>query len=177
MAVPPAAATPRGRIPAGSVVTLKSIDKVCTDKNKVGDRFTAAVQQEVMGANGATIPKGAIATFVVDRLVRGSESKNQTLFTVSAESIHWAGATYPLSASTDTVVIKRKSNGLLGAVVGAAAGIAATKAAGGSTGDAVAIGVAGGAAGAAVGSQLGKGDGCIEKDALMRVTLRGDVTP
>jgi outer membrane lipoprotein SlyB len=81
-----------------------------------------------------------------------------------------------VEAKVEAVSIKEKRRSLLGALVGAATVMTITKAAGGDTKQAVAAGVAGGAAGAIIGSQLKAGDGCIEKNAPIRITLRSDLT-
>jgi outer membrane lipoprotein SlyB len=172
-APPPAA--PVARVTAGSTLTLKAADKVCTDKNKEGDRFRAAVDQDVTGANGARIPKGSFVTLAIDHLKRSNGSKENTVFSVVPTSIDINGVTYPVNASVDTVAVKKNGKGLLGALVGAAAGVAATRAAGGNAGAAVAGGIVGGAAGGVVGSHLGNEDGCIDKNALLRITLRSDL--
>jgi hypothetical protein len=159
------------------VLALKATSQLCTDKSKVGDRIGAALQQDVFGPNGARIPQGSTVTFVVDQLKRGDENtKARTVFSVTPQSIAIEGESYLLSATVDTVVLKKKGRGLLGAVVGAAAGIAAAKAAGGDTKTAVAGGIVGGAAGAVVGGQLEHGDGCIEKNALIRIRLSEDLS-
>jgi hypothetical protein len=171
------AAAPAARIAAGSSLALKATSQLCTDKSKVGDRIAASLQQEVSGANGARIPQGSLVTFVVDQLRRGDENtKVKTVFSVTPKSIAIGGESYPLTATVDTVVLKKKGRGLLGALVGAAAGVVTVTAAGGNTKEAVAGAVVGGAAGAVVGSQLEHGDGCIEKNALMRITLTEDLT-
>jgi outer membrane lipoprotein SlyB len=174
---PAPAAAPGGRIAAGSVLSLRAISQLCTDKSKVGDRVKASLERSITGTGGAALPQGTLVTFVVDQLKRGDEqAKQNTVFSVAPESIEIAGVPYALNAKLDTVVLKKKSRGLLGALVGAAAGVAATKAAGGSTAEAVAVGAAGGVAGAVVGGQLQHGDGCIEKNGLLRITLRDDLT-
>jgi len=81
-----------------------------------------------------------------------------------------------LAASVDAVTLKPKKVGLMGALVGAAAVAAATRASGGDVKQTVAGGVAGGAAGAVIANQLKTGDGCIEKNSAIRITLAADLT-
>ncbi len=172
----PAPARATGRIAAGSVLSLRTVDQVCTDKTREGARFKGVVQQEVAGSDGAAIPKGTIVTFVVDRLRRSGNPNDKVEFSVAAESIEIAGASYPVAATIDAVTVKPQRRGLLGTLAGVALGVTITKAAGGDTKSAIAGGVAGGAAGAIVGSQLKTGDGCIEKNAPIRITLGADLT-
>lgn len=169
---PPARAA--GRIAAGSAISLRSADQVCTDKTREGAKFRAVVQQDIEGSNGATIPKGSVVTFVVDHL-KSASGNQKAEFSVAPESIELAGERYAVEANVEAVSIKEKRRSLLGALVGAATVVTITKAAGGDTKQAVAGGVAGGAAGAIIGSQLKTGDGCIEKNAPIRITLRSDL--
>ncbi len=167
---PPAPLAPppsSGRIAAGSALALKTQSEVCTDKAKKGDRFSAVLQQDVAGSNGARIPAGTLVTFIV------RDAKPN--FEIAPDEVQIAGSTYRVSASVDSVAFKRKGRGLLGALAGAAAGAVVTTAAGGSAGDAVAGAAVGAAAGAMVGSQLKKSDGCIVKNGVLRITLREDI--
>jgi hypothetical protein len=148
---------------------------VCTDKTKEGARFKAVVQQDIQGSNGGTIPKGSVVTFVVDHLKRAAANQKPE-FSVAAESIELGGRRYPVEASIDAVSVKPKKASLMGALIGAATVVAVTKAAGGDTKQTVAGGVAGGAAGAVIGNQIKKGDGCIEKNGNIRITLKNDIT-
>jgi hypothetical protein len=174
--VPRAEAPPPARIAAGSLISLRSADQVCTDKTKEGARFRGIVQDDVEGENGGRIHKGSVVTFVVASLKRGNTPTEKTDFSVAAQSVQINGSDYPLEATTDAVTIKAKSRGLFGALAGAAVGAAAAKAGGGDTKQAIAGGVVGGAAGAVVGGQLKTGDGCIEKNAPIRITLQSAVT-
>src|SRR5256714_15362696 len=45
-----------GTIPAGATLNLASGSKICTNTNKVGERFSATVTDAVAGSNGAVIP-------------------------------------------------------------------------------------------------------------------------
>src|SRR5687767_1239320 len=130
-----------GRIAAGSVLSLKSTSQICTDKTAQGAKFTAVVQQNVSGSNGATIPAGTHVTFIVDRLKRAQNANEKSEFSVAPQSIELEGNSYPLTATVDAVAIKQKSRSLLGALAGAAAAAAAAKAAGGDTKQTVAGGV------------------------------------
>src|SRR5687767_13602396 len=43
-----------GTISAGTSLNLRSNSEVCTNTNKVGDKFTATLNEPVVGSNGAT---------------------------------------------------------------------------------------------------------------------------
>jgi hypothetical protein len=51
-----------GTIPAGATLNLASGERICTNTNKVGNRFNATLTNAVSGSNGAVIPEGATAT-------------------------------------------------------------------------------------------------------------------
>ncbi len=124
-------------IPAGTVLTLRSLDQVCTDKNSVGDEFQATLQHDIVGVNGARVPKGSVVTFAVDRLRRSNSNTEPTDFSVAPQSIQWNGDEFVLAARVDMITFRRKGNGSVSGVIG----------------------------------QLGNGDGCLEQNALLRLTL------
>jgi hypothetical protein len=148
---------------------------VCTDKTREGARFRGVVQEDIEGSNGARIPKGTVVNFVVDRLRRSGNPNDKVDFSIAPETIEIGGSPSPLAASVDAVTVKPQRRGLFGALAGAALGVAVTKAAGGDTRAAVAAGAAGGAAGAVIGNQIKNGDGCIEKNSAIRITLQADL--
>jgi hypothetical protein len=154
---------------------LRSSSQVCSDKTQQGATFTAVVQQDVEGDNGAMISRGTPVVFVVDKLQKASQN-SKAVFSVAPQSIELEGEDYSVSATVDAVAIKEKSRSLLGALAGAATAAAVARASGGDTKQTVAGGVVGGAAGAVIGSQLKTGDGCIEKNAAIRITLASDIT-
>ena len=49
-----------GTVAAGTMLNLGAADKVCTNTNKIGDRFIATLNESVTGADGAVIPAGAV---------------------------------------------------------------------------------------------------------------------
>jgi len=171
----PPAPKAAARITAGTMISLKSASEVCSDKAQPGMKFTAIVQQDVSGENGATIPRGTAMTFVVDRSKPATASE-KAQFSIAAESVPIAGEQHPVKANIDAVTIKEKGRGLMGALVGAAAAAAAAKAAGGNTKQTIGGAVAGGAAGAVIGNQIKNGNGCIERNAPIRITLASDIT-
>jgi len=67
-----------GTIPAGATLNLASGEKICTNTNKVGNRFNATLTNAVTGSNGAVIPEGATATVEVTDLKR-SENVNDNV--------------------------------------------------------------------------------------------------
>jgi outer membrane lipoprotein SlyB len=175
-APPPAVPAPVARMTAGTTLAMRSADQICTDNTREGARLRAVVDQDVTGTNGARIPRGSQVTLVVSQLKRAASANDRTVFALAAESIEIGGVSYPLTASVDTFAIKPKTRGLLGAVVGAAVGAAAARAAGADTKEAIAGAAVGAAGGALVGRQMLAGDGCVERNATVRATLRADLT-
>src|SRR4051812_49193206 len=57
-----------GEIAAGTTLSLASNSQVCTNTNKIGDKFTATLSDAVSGSNGAVIPAGATVTLTVTAL-------------------------------------------------------------------------------------------------------------
>ena len=135
------------------------------------------MDQDVTGMNGGRIPRGTNVSFVVDHLKRSTNAKENTAFSVVPDIAPNStnGTSYPVNGTVDSVVVKKNGHGLVGALIGAAAGVAATRAAGGNAGAAVAE-VRWRCGWWWVGSHLGNEDGCIDKNAFMRITLRSDPT-
>ena len=163
-----------GRISAGTTLVLTSLDKVCTDKNAQGDRFRAELQETVNGTNGAVLHKGAVATFVVSELQRSGKKGEPITFVIAPESIVLDGVAHGLEARVDSITIKDKKQGIFGALAGAALGAAAAKVAGGDTKAVLAGAAAGGVAGAVISNRTRNVDGCIEKNAFVRITLTAE---
>lgn len=172
----PAAATrAAGKIAAGTSISLRSATQICSDKAQPGMKFTAIVDQDVSGENGATIPRGTAMTFVVDRSKPATASE-KAQFSIAPESVPLAGESRTVRATVDAVTIKEKRQSLMGALVGAAAAAAATRVAGGDAKTTIGGAAAGGVAGAVIGNQIRSGNGCIEKNAPIRITLSSDIS-
>src|SRR5688500_16306231 len=60
-----------GAIASGTALAFASAEKVCTNTNKVGDRFTATLNESVTGSNGAVIPARATA------VIEGTKAKRR----------------------------------------------------------------------------------------------------
>ncbi|MFL5638834.1 MAG: hypothetical protein ACJ78M_05640, partial [Gemmatimonadaceae bacterium] len=89
-----------GTIPAGATLNLASGSTVCTNTNKVGDRFHATVSNAVVGSNGAVIPAGATATVEVTELKRSENANDNVVMGFRVVSVNFGGHTYPVSATT-----------------------------------------------------------------------------
>lgn len=153
-ATPTTALTNRaGVVAAGSELDLQAERRVCTNTASVGDRFEAVLVNQVPGANGTVIPKGATAVALVSSIQRDQVQSGGGI-DIQIESISFNGRTYPVSSRvTDTQLDKVRSGSrggdLAKVAAGAVLGAGAGQVVGRDTRSTV-IGAAGGAAAGAV---------------------------
>lgn len=165
-----------GTIAAGTTLNLTSNDKICTNTNKAGDKFTASVADAVVGTNGATIPAGSNVAMQVADLERSSNATKAIQMTFSVQSVSIGGTSYPLSAQIDHVDVTTQRN--------ASVGSDAAKVAGGAVIGAIigqVIGhntkgtVIGAATGAAAGTAVAMGtaayEGCVPQGGKITIHL------
>ncbi len=164
-----------GVVSSGSEISLAAGQKICTNTNSVGDKFTAQISSPVMGANGTVIPVGATAVVAITSLHRSQNSDDQIEIGLRVESISYAGKTYSLSSETTYAQVDRvraESRGddakkvATGAVVGAVLG----QILGRKTKSTVIGAATGAAAGAVVASRNANYDGCVPSGG--RITIR-----
>jgi len=166
-----------GTVAAGTSLALAAGQRVCTNTNTVGDRFTASLSTPVVASNGVTIPAGATAVFEVTSLKRSQQAGDNMGIGIVLRSIAYAGKTYPVNGEitgTQTEKVRAADNNDAqkvggGAVVGAVLG---TIFGGKSKVKGAVIGAAGGAAaGAVLAHQTGKYDACIPSGGRITVQL------
>jgi hypothetical protein len=163
-------------IPAGTRISVRTIDGIDSTKNHVGDRFQASLEQPLMANGNVIVPKGA------DVYGRLGESKTSSTFTGKSQlkleltGIVANGQTVPMV--TGEYELSGKSKGASTAkrtVGGAAVGTLIGALAGGGKGAAV---------GAAAGGGLGAGSETITKgdqvkvpsETLLDFTLQQDLS-
>jgi hypothetical protein len=165
-----------GTIPAGATLNLASGQKICTNTNRVGERFNATLTNAVVGSNGAVIPAGASATVEVTELKRSENANDNVVMGFRVVSVSFGGRTYPVSATTsyaqvDKVRNQPKSKDVQKVVGGAAIGAIAGQILGRST-KATVIGAAvGGAAGAGAAAATANYEGCVNSGGRITATL------
>ena len=165
-----------GTIPAGTTINMTSNDKVCTNTNKPGDKFSASVSDAVVGSNGATIPAGSKVLMQVADLQRSGNATKSIQMTFSVLSVSVGSTTYPLNAQIDHVDVDKVRN--------ASVGSDAAKVAGGAVIGAIigqVIGhntkgtVIGAATGAAAGTAVAMGtaayEGCVPQGGKITIHL------
>jgi len=165
-----------GTIPAGATLNLASGSKICTNTNKVGERFNASVTDAVVGSNGAVIPAGATATVEVTELKRSENANDNVVMGFRVVSVTFGGHTYPLSATTSYAQVSKvknqpKSKDVQKVVGGAAIGAIAGQILGKSTKATVIGAAAGGAAGAAAAAATANYEGCVNSGGRITATL------
>ena len=186
----PAASTPApargpstGVINAGTALSVRANNELCTNTNKVGDKFTATVNEAVVGTNGATIPAGATVTLTVTKLNRSENINDPIQMEFSVDQVSFGGKSYALSGSTisqaptiDKVRNQPKSKDAQKVVGGAAIGAIAGQVLGKNTKSTVIGAAAGAAAGAAVAAGTANYEGCIRAGRTFVVTLGSALT-
>jgi hypothetical protein len=165
-----------GSIPAGAELNLSSGSKICTNTNKVGERFTATVTSQVSGSNGAVIPAGATANVEVTELKRSENANDNVVMGFRVVSVSFGGHTYPVSATTSYAQVSKVKNQPKGkdvqkVVGGAAIGAIAGQILGRSTKATVIGGAVGAAAGAGAAAATANYEGCVNSGGRITATL------
>ncbi len=135
------------KVPSGTRILIRTIDAIDSDRNRVGDRFQASLEQPLVIDDIVVVPKGAD---VYGRLAQATEAghiqgRSQlklelTGIVVNGETIPLVTGEYSVSGSSrGATTAKRVGTGAaVGAVIGA---------------------IAGGGKGAAIGAGVGAGAG------------------
>jgi len=165
-----------GTIAAGTAISLASGSKVCTNTNKVGDTFTARVNESVTGSNGATIPAGSTVTLRVTQLKRSENANDNIVIGLDVVSVNVAGRSYALagdvtSAQVEKVRSTTKSSDAKKVLGGAAAGAVLGQVLGKDTKSTVIGAAAGAAAGTAAAAATANYEGCINAGDTIRIRL------
>ena len=165
-----------GTIAAGTTLSLSPTSDVCTNTNKVGDRFTATTQSAVTGSNGAVIPAGATVTLTVTNLKRSENSNDKIVMEFAVNSVTFGGKTYALDATVTDASVERvrnqpKSKDAQKVAIGAAAGAIAGQILGKNTKSTIIGGAVGAAAGAATAAATANYEGCVRNSGNIVVKL------
>jgi hypothetical protein len=170
-----------GSIPAGSEISLTSNSRVCTNTNRVGQRFSATVSNTVSGSNGATIPAGATATVEITELNRSENVNDPVKMGFRVVSVTFGGRTYPLDATTTSASVDRvrnqpKSKDVQKVVGGAAVGAIIGQVLGKDTKSTVIGAATGAAAGAGAAAATANYEGCVPIGGRITITLDNSAT-
>ena len=132
-------------VPAGTILTVRTTEPLYADYAHPGMRLIGIVDDPVDVGGRIVVPRGAQATLEVVGVERSSNMKGRDRITLKMQSLHFHGASYPVSASY--VQLKGPSEGKK----------AAKKIAGGAGIGAALGGLIGGGSGAAWGALAGGG--------------------
>jgi hypothetical protein len=179
----PAAKTSTSPTKTASTKTSTSTNnELCTNTNKVGDKFVATVNEAVVGTNGATIPAGATVTLTVTKLNRSENVNDPIEMEFSVDEVAFGGKSYSLSGSSvsslpvEKVRNQPKSKDAQKVIGGAAVGAIAGQVLGKNTKSTVIGAAAGAAAGAAVAAGTANYEGCVRAGRNFVVTLGSNLT-
>ncbi len=165
-----------GVIASGEQIALYSGQRVCTNTNSVGDRFTATLVESVQGTNGASIPAGATAIVEITRASRSDGPNDPVQFEFAVRSININGRTYQVassvtSAQVDRVRAESGSDDARKVATGAAIGAIAGQILGRRTKSTVIGAATGAAAGAVIAARNSHYDGCIPSGGRIAIRL------
>jgi hypothetical protein len=163
-------------IPAGTRISVRTIDRIDSAENQVGDRFKASLEEALVVDGNVVVPKGA------DVYGRLAESKKSGTFTgrselqleltgivVNEQTIPLVTGEYELAGKSKGASTAKRTIGgaALGSIIGAIAG--------GGKGAAIGAGVGGGAG--AVSEIITKGDQVkVPSETLIDFTLQQEVS-
>ena len=162
--------------PAGSEIAMTSNDRVCTNTNKAGDRFTATVANSVTGTNGAVIPAGAKAVIQIADMKRSENATDNIQMVFNVLSLSWNGKTYPVNAAIEHVDVDKVRNSSTGndakkVVGGAVVGAILGQVIGKNTNSTVIGAATGAAAGTAVAMGTANYEGCVPNGGNIKIKL------
>ena len=153
----PSGSAERVTVPAGTRILVRMIDTVDSSKNKVGDRFRASLEQDLMVGDTLVAPKG---TDVYGRLAQASEAGK-----IAGKS--------ELKLELTDILINQQLQPIMSGdyeVSGKSRGSDSAKKIGGGAALGAVIGaIAGGGKGAAIGAGVGAGAG-----TTIQVLTRGE---
>jgi hypothetical protein len=179
-APPPAevpAAPPVGIVETGRMLTVHPAIRVCTNTQKVGDRVSALLGNDVQGSNGLIIPAGSAVTLRVAESVRSENSKDNMRLAFDVVSVRIGNESYEVDGRVTTATplekVRAQSTGDQAKKVGAGAviGAIAGQLLGHNTRSTVVGGAVGAAAGAAVASGTADYNGCLPTSGALTITL------
>jgi hypothetical protein len=134
-------------IPAGTVITVRTVDNIDSSVNHAGEEFAATVESPVVEGNQVVVPHNANARIRLINSRTAGSIKGQSELEVALVSLRVAGSNYPVDSS----VFQQQ---------GASRGKRSAKVIGGAAGLGALIGaIAGGGKGAAIGAAVGAGGG------------------
>ncbi len=118
-------------VPAGTVITIRTIDTIDTSKVQAGQEFSASIASPVAENGSVVIPQGADARLRVESVASAGHIKGQSELRLQLVSLSVGGASYPVASTmyskTGSSRTKRSAETIgggagLGALIGAIVG-------------------------------------------------------
>lgn len=112
------------RLTVGTMIEVKTTSKLSSEHDKVGDKFSARVDDRVMAQNGQTaVPEGAMVYGHITGLENARKAGEPSVIRLDFDRIEINGHSYPYNATVTEVKTPTFSNETLKkAGIGAAAG-------------------------------------------------------
>ena len=144
---PPPPPPPPVEIPAGTSISVRMLDAVDSDKNQVGDRFRATLDQPITVDGRVVVPANADVEGRVVDLASAGHFKGKSQLALELSRISYSGHSYSINTNKWS-----KAGGSRGKRTAATVG-------GGAALGAIIGAIAGGGKGAAIGAGVGAGAG------------------
>ncbi len=148
-------------IPSGAVLTIRMVDSVDSERDRVGQTFQASLDEPVLDASGRTlVPRGSDVVVKLVDDVQSGKIEGRTVLTLDIVSLRVNGR----EVDVDTVAITEQSSSRTarsGKVIGGTAALGAIIGA-----------IAGGGKGAAIGAGAGAGAGTVAQVATKGQRVR-----
>lgn len=144
-------------VPTGTRLTIRTIDSVDSDRNQVGDKFAATLDQPLYVNDVLVVPKGADVYGRLEEAKEAGRLAGKAQLKLSLTGIVVNGQTYALSTGNYELSGKSRTANT------------ATKVGGGAAVGALIGAVVGGGKGAAIGAGVGAGAG-----TAVQVATKGD---
>jgi hypothetical protein len=129
---PPSSAQTSGiGIPAGTEISVRTIDSVDSERDRRGQTYRASIDQPVMVNGQTVVPRGADAVIMLSDAQQSGKIEGRTVLTLELRSLTINGRTYDSTSSTVSRESGSRSSrsakviggtAALGAIIGAIAG-------------------------------------------------------
>lgn len=94
-------------VPSGTVLTLTSNARVCTNTYHPGDTFTGTVMDTVTSTGGGVVPGGALADFQVTEPTPSPDASRGRRIGIALDSLAIDGVRYPARARITSIVTRK----------------------------------------------------------------------
>jgi hypothetical protein len=168
-------------IAAGTLINLTSNDRVCTNTNTAGDKFTATTTADITGPNGVLVPAGSKAIVQVTSVKHSNNSSDPIQMGFAVQYLVVGGKNFPVDGSITDVQVDKVRNSSTGndakkVAAGAVIGGIIGQIIGKDTKSTVIGAATGAAAGTAVAMGTADYEGCVPQGGRIQVKLNSPTT-